>query len=118
MFRHPRIPHEVAPIATKILGNVQGLKASQTKLLTRLYNRRYPGQGGYTPEQARELAALSFDTGRQVGLLIDRRGRPQMVIVGDAASILIPDLSRARRGTGRLRAFGFCTPISPPALFP
>jgi GTPase len=54
-------------------------------------------------EQARELAALSFDTGRQIGLLIDRRGRPQMVILGDAASILIPDLSRARRGTGRLR---------------
>lgn len=41
--------------------------------------------------------------GRQVGLLIDRQGRPDMVIAGDPGSIMIPDLSRARGGAGRLR---------------
>ena len=34
--------------------------------------------GGYTLDQARELAAISFGIGRQVGLLIDRKGRAAM----------------------------------------
>jgi len=54
-------------------------------------------------EQARELALQSADTGRQIGLLIDRRGRTQMVIAGTPQGVLIPDLSRMRAGTGRLR---------------
>ncbi|MCA1944795.1 MAG: GTPase HflX [Desulfovibrio sp.] len=41
--------------------------------------------------------------GRQLGLLIDRQGRPQMVIVGGPGSIYIPELPRARLGAGRLR---------------
>ncbi len=79
------------------------MKASQMKGLSRLYNRRYQGEGGYSHEQARELALISHGVGRQVGLLIDRQGRPQMVIVGDASSILIPELDRSRQGAGRLR---------------
>lgn len=58
------------------------------KALTRLGQRRYPVQGGYTTEQARELALLSRALGRQVGLVIDRQGKVDMVIVGDPASIL------------------------------
>ncbi len=73
------------------------------KALGRLYNRRYPQLGGYSLEQARELAGLSLSIGRQIGLLIDRRGRPQLVIVGGPGSILIPELPRARLGPGRLR---------------
>ncbi|MDR2668735.1 MAG: GTPase HflX [Desulfovibrio sp.] len=45
--------------------------------------------------------------GRQIGLLIDRQGRPQMVLVGDFASILIPELPRSREGAGRLRGLRF-----------
>ncbi len=41
--------------------------------------------------------------GRQVGLVIDRQGRVQSVLVGDAHSILIPELQRQRAGSGRLR---------------
>lgn len=59
--------------------------------------------GGYTHEQARELAALSRSTGRQLGLLIDRQGRVEMIIVGDTGAIFIPELPRARSGAGRLR---------------
>ncbi len=84
-------------------GNLQGLKPSQQKALSRLYTRRYPNQSGYTTEQARELAILSRGVGRQLGLLIDRQGRPQMVIVGEPGSIYIPELPRARLGAGRLR---------------
>lgn len=90
-------------ISDKVQGNTEGLKASQLKALSRLYKRRYPAKGGYTIEQARELAILSFTLGRQVALLIDRQGRPYMVIVGDAKGIFIPELPRSREGTGRLR---------------
>ncbi|WP_273522931.1 GTPase HflX [Mailhella massiliensis] len=40
---------------------------------------------------------------RQIGLALDRQGRVSMVIVGDASSILIPELPHVRTGAGRLR---------------
>lgn len=57
----------------------------------------------YTHEQARELAALSRLVGRQIGILIDRRGRVEMLLVGEPTSIVIPALPRGRSGSGRLR---------------
>jgi GTP-binding protein HflX len=92
-----------SPIAATVQGNTQGLKPSTLKALNRLSSRRYSGPGGLSPDQARELAALSLDTGRQIGLLIDRSGRPDMVIVGDPGAIFIPELPRSRLGAGRLR---------------
>lgn len=46
---------------------------------------------------------LSAACGRQIGLLLDRQGKPEMVVVGDAHSILIPELGRERAAGGRLR---------------
>ena len=82
---------------------MQGLKPSQLNALNRLFNRRFPAADVYTTEQARELALLSRALGRQLGLLIDRKGRVQMVLVGQAGSILIPELPRGRTGQERLR---------------
>ncbi|WP_291440363.1 GTPase HflX [Desulfovibrio sp.] len=82
---------------------MQGLKPSQLTALNRLFNRRFPAEDVYTVEQARELALLSRAIGRQIGLLIDRKGRVQTVIVGKAGSILIPELPRGRSGGERLR---------------
>lgn len=65
--------------------------------------RRYSPRGGYSLEQARELAALSRLLARQIGLIVNRQGRVELVLVGDAGSILIPELPRARTGAGRLR---------------
>lgn len=90
-------------IASKAFGNLQGLKPGQLKAVNRLYQRRYPATGGYTLEQARELAGISLGIGRQLGLLIDRKGRPAMVIVGKPDSIYIPEIERSRQGAGRLR---------------
>lgn len=79
------------------------MKPSQLKALTRLGQRRYPMQGGYTTDQARELAALSRSLGRQIGLVIDRQGRVDLIIVGESGAILIPELPRGRGGAERLR---------------
>lgn len=73
-------------------GNLQGLKPSQLNALERLYKRRYPGNALWTTEQVKELAILSAAINRQIGLLVDRRGKVQVVIVGDASSLLIPEL--------------------------
>ncbi len=55
-----------------------------------------------SPELARSLTELSLETQRQLGLLIDRRGRVREVVVGDARSVFLPDLSDYRRGFDRL----------------
>ncbi|MFQ5893544.1 MAG: GTPase HflX, partial [Nitrospinota bacterium] len=49
------------------------------------------------------LAALTRETGRQVGLLVNRRGRVETVIVGTPTEIVIPPLKRFRTGRQRLR---------------
>jgi GTP-binding protein HflX len=46
---------------------------------------------------------MSRALNRQLGVMIDRRGRVSHVIVGDAHQLFIPDLSRHRAGSGRFR---------------
>ncbi|MGB1276479.1 MAG: GTPase HflX, partial [Nannocystaceae bacterium] len=52
---------------------------------------------------ARDLVDLSLALGRQIGVLLDRRGRVQQVILGDAHSINVPEFRRVRGAAGRLR---------------
>lgn len=73
------------------------------KALNRLTTRRFPATDVYTIDQARELSLLSRALGRQLGMLIDRKGRVDMVLVGEVGGILIPELPRARSGADRLR---------------
>jgi len=49
------------------------------------------------------MTGFSRETGRQVGVLVDRRGAVTHVMVGDARSIELPDWGRMRAGLGRLR---------------
>jgi GTP-binding protein HflX len=87
----------------RVFGNTHGLKASQVRQLERLTRRHVPPERLVTQELARELAALTHETGRQVGVLVDRRGAVTHVMVGDARSIELPDWGRMRAGMGRLR---------------
>lgn len=56
-----------------------------------------------SPDLARDLARLSFESGRQIGLLIARDGGIDMILVGGPKSIYIPDLPKTRGGRSRLR---------------
>jgi len=56
-----------------------------------------------TPELTRALCDVSRATRRQVGVLIDRSGDVQFVVVGDSAKLMLPDLGRVRAGSGRFR---------------
>src|SRR5262245_35437460 len=87
----------------RVEGNTHGLKASQLKGLERLGRRRISPERLVSQELARELTELSHEIGRQVGVLVDRRGAVTHVMVGDASSIEMPDWGRMRAGLGRLR---------------
>ena len=56
-----------------------------------------------TPEFARQLSELSYETQRQIGALIDRKGHVHYVMVGDNRRIELPDFKRVRVATGRFR---------------
>ncbi|AKU92278.1 GTP-binding protein HflX [Vulgatibacter incomptus] len=56
-----------------------------------------------SPELARHLTEISRETGRQIGVLLTRKGEVEHVIVGDAHKLLLPDVGRARAGQVRLR---------------
>jgi GTP-binding protein HflX len=79
------------------------LSAAYIKRLQKLYRRRLPPHVIIPPELSRTLARLSFETNRQLGLLISRSGDIERVIVGDHRSILIPELSPTRGHRSRFR---------------
>ena len=90
-------------ISQVVTGNVTGLKALQRKSLERIYRRAIPPDEVVTLDLARYLAELSRELRRQVGVLVDRRGRIRHVVVGDTERLFLPDLGRQRAGRGRFR---------------
>jgi GTP-binding protein HflX len=90
-------------VQEEVTGNTQGLKASEIKALERLYRRRVAPTDIVSAELAAQLAEQAALLHRQVGVLLDRRGAVQHVMVGDASKILLPELGRIRGGAGRFR---------------
>lgn len=86
-----------------IHGNISGLKAGQIQALERIQRRRIPVDQVISVELARYLTERAFDLRRQVGVIIDRQGEIQHIIVGDDREIVIPDLSGYGLGRGGLR---------------
>ena len=82
---------------------MSGLKTAQIKSLERIAKKRIAADLIVSPEMARNMVEISYETGRQVGVLIDRLGKVDMVIVGDAKQIIIPALTAIRSSGGRLK---------------
>lgn len=87
----------------RLWGNTGGLKSNQLRRLEKLYQRRIPPEFVITPQVADEIAGISQEIRRQIGLLITRQGKIVYVIVGDGQQIVIPDLSEYRVMPGRLK---------------
>ena len=84
-------------------GNTFGLKASELKHLRNTWRRRVGAHDIVSPELARHLTEFSFATNRQVGVLLNRKGDIESVVVGNAHKLELPDIGRARAGQTRLR---------------
>jgi GTP-binding protein HflX len=94
-------------LSREIFGNIAGLKPSILRSLEKLYRRKVPPQSIITPELAQELAYLSYQINRQVGLLINRKGDIDFVVVGSYNRIEIPELHGYRDHQARLKGLRF-----------
>ncbi len=92
---------------SNIFGNRTGLKPSQLKKLQYIYRRRVDHDQICSWEVLKYICDISREIKRQIGLLINRKGGIDYVIVGDHRSILFPELDRARTGYGRLRGLRY-----------
>ena len=88
---------------SNIHGFTKGLKHNQLQRIERLGTRRVPASQIVSAELARQMSELSTETGRQIGVLINRKGQVEYVMVGNAKQIEMPDFGRSRVSTGRFR---------------
>lgn len=88
---------------SNIDGNLQGLKPNQIHRLEKLSKRRIPPRQIVTQEFARQMSEVSHEIHRQIGVLVNRNGYVEHVVVGNARSIVLPDLKRVRMGADRFR---------------
>ncbi len=86
-----------------VYGNLQGLKPSEIRRLERLYYRKIHPEVIFSSDLAWELAELSFLLNRQIGILINRTGEIEYVIVGTFNQIEIPELKGYRESLARLK---------------
>ncbi len=90
-------------LISNVHGFTQGLKQNQMRRIERLGSRRVAAEQIVSPELARQLSELSFETNRQIGVLINRKGQVEHVMVGTAKRIEMPDFGRARVSEERFR---------------
>ncbi len=86
-----------------VFGNTIGLKSSELKSLEKLYRRKVPPTSIVTHELAKEISRISAEINRQVGILINRKGEIDYVIVGTFNRIEIPELKGYRDHIARLK---------------
>ena len=91
----------------RVFGNTNGLRSQHRKALERFYRRKIDPARVITPEIARDLSRLSSNIKRQLGLLINRTGNIEYVMVGDHHSIVIPALPKSRAARARLRGLRY-----------
>lgn len=87
-----------------LYGDTSGLSPSAHQALLRIYRRRVPPDSIATPELVKNLADASRESGRQVGVLLQRGGEVDRVIVGTPTGLMLPDIGRLRAAKGRFRA--------------
>lgn len=88
---------------SNVHGFTQGLKHNQLRRIERLSSRRVAPEQIVSPELARQMTEISHETGRQIGVLLNRKGQVEYVIVGDAKRIEMPDFGRSRASQERFR---------------
>ncbi len=84
------------------------MKTSHLNGLEKLYRRRVPPGEVLSRELAARMGQLSEEIGRQVGVLINRIGLVEYVVVGDEKGLYIPELSDYPLGKKRLRGLRLC----------
>ncbi|MEJ7624874.1 MAG: GTPase HflX [Pyrinomonadaceae bacterium] len=86
-----------------VTGFTRGLKHNQLRRIEKLSTRRVAADVIVSPELARQMTEISHEVNRQIGVLINRKGQVEYVMVGTAKQIELPDFGRARVSEDRFR---------------
>ena len=87
----------------QVFGNLAGLRNTQLKRIENLYTFKSPPEYIITPDIAVEIAEISHEIRRQIGLLVDRNGKIVCVIAGEPHRIVIPVTPDHMAIPGRLK---------------
>lgn len=94
-------------MAVDVSGNTKGLAASEIRAVSKLYQRSVEPGEIVSLDLAREMVSLAESLRRRVGVLINRQGRIEAVMLGTKEILYLPDLGRYRLGRSRLRNLRF-----------
>lgn len=87
----------------ELSGNLSGLGSGQIKKIQKLYDSKISSELLISQPALERLVSLSHEIRRQIGLLINRDGRIEVVMVGDAHQIIIPETPDYKAVPGRLK---------------
>jgi GTP-binding protein HflX len=88
----------------RVKGNLSGLSARTVRLLEKLLERKLPKSEFATPHFCQVLNDLSLSCKRRLGALVDRRGTPLWIVVGDALKLIIGNnMFTRRKGLSAIR---------------
>lgn len=86
-----------------VSGNTKGLAPSEIRAVAKLFQRSVSPDEIVSLDLAREMCFLGEQLRRRIGVLINRQGRIEEVILGTKDILFLPDLGRYRLGRARLR---------------
>lgn len=86
-----------------LYGSLEGISQKVIKQIEKLDSKKSHSKNIISIDLLKQLCNYSFIIGRQLGLLIDRLGNVEYVLIGDRSSVTIPVLSRFKLAPGRLR---------------
>jgi GTPase len=86
-----------------VAGNTKGLAQSEIRAVAKLFQRSVSPDEIVSLDLGREMVALAEALRRRIGVLINRQGRIEEVILGTKEILFLPDLGRYRLGRARLR---------------
>lgn len=90
-------------MSNDVSGNTKGLASSELRAVAKLFQRSLASDELVSLELAREMTALGEQLRRRIGVLVNRQGRIEEVILGTKEILFLPDLGRYRLGRARLR---------------
>lgn len=94
-------------MSVHISGNTQNLKTQDRKSIERLTKNRLDDNDVLPWDMAKRLGQLCVQSGRQMGLVVDRKGNIVSTVIGHANSIKFPTLEKFRQGLVRLSGLRF-----------
>jgi GTP-binding protein HflX len=101
----------------QLTGDFEKVRPAQMGRLQRLERNVSEPDRFVSPSLCRKLTQSAADLGRLIGVLIDRRGHVQHVLLGEPKRIWMPELGRLGGGAGRTRGLRLVVAVPPsPAL--